>query len=136
MSPTNSMPDRLGIGRRKDVDDAAANGESAVLVDRILAGESGVDQQVGKACGSISVPGRISSDARQQPFRRADLRKQRGRRTPRSDGRSGCGGVQRAGAGGRDPEVRRHPAVRVDLQRRKRQHRPLGRRSDAPSSAA
>ena len=40
--------DRFGIGRRKHVDDAAADGERAVLVDRILAREAGIDQQVGQ----------------------------------------------------------------------------------------
>ena len=39
---------RLGVGRRKHIDDAAANREGAVLVDRILASEPGVDEQIGQ----------------------------------------------------------------------------------------
>ena len=40
--------DRLGIAGRKDVDDAAADREGAVLVDGIFASEAGVDEQVGQ----------------------------------------------------------------------------------------
>ena len=80
-------------------------------------------------CGSISVPGRISSDAASSRSGGLSLRKQRAGRRHDQTRRSGCGGVERAAAGRRDPEVRRHPAVRVDLQRRKRQHGPLDRRS-------
>ena len=41
--------DRLGVSRRKHVDDAAANGEGAVFVNRILARKARVDEQVGQS---------------------------------------------------------------------------------------
>lgn len=42
------QPHRFGIARREDVDDATADGERTVFVDRIGSSEPGVDQQVGK----------------------------------------------------------------------------------------
>jgi hypothetical protein len=40
---------RFAIGRRKYVDDAAANRKGAVLIDWIFADEAAVHQQVGQA---------------------------------------------------------------------------------------
>ena len=95
--------DRLGVAGREDVDDAAADRERAVLVDRILAREAGVDEQVGEIL-------RLDLGARpdlergaQQPLRRADPRQQRRRRG--DDQAAPCRSRRRA-ARGRAPPPR------------------------------
>ena len=61
----------MGLAGRKDVDDAAADGEFAVLVGRILAREAGVDQQFGQI-GRRDVLARTQFErGRQQPIGRA-----------------------------------------------------------------
>ena len=63
--------DRLGIAGGKNVDDAAADSEGAVLVDWILAREAGIDEQVGQLL-RIDFRARTGSrcEALQQPLRR------------------------------------------------------------------
>ena len=41
-------PHRLDVAGGKHIDDAAADGERAVLVDRVLAREAGVNEQIGE----------------------------------------------------------------------------------------
>ena len=128
---------RLGVAGREHVDDAAANGERAVLVDRILAREAGVDEQVGEVAAARSrCPTRISIDALQQPLGRADARQQRRRRRDDQPRRAGGGAVQRARARRRHPEVRRHAAIR-DRPAATAAAAPRARpsASEAPSSA-
>ena len=50
-------PDRLRFAGRKDVEDAAADGELAVLVGRIFAGEAGIDQQLAEIGRRDVLPG-------------------------------------------------------------------------------
>jgi hypothetical protein len=93
MSPTNSRTHRLRIRSREDVDDAAANREGAVLVDRVFTREAGVDEQLGqRPAARISVPDRISSDARSS--------RDPGALTPRQQ-RRGRGHDEPRGAAGR-----------------------------------
>ena len=81
VSPMNSSADRLRVAGGKEVDDAAADAELAVLVDRILAREAGVDEQLAEVVRRDLVPGpEHRSTAREQPLRRADARQQRRRR--------------------------------------------------------
>jgi hypothetical protein len=39
---------RFDVGGGKDVDDAAADGEGAVLVDRVFTSEAGIDEEIGQ----------------------------------------------------------------------------------------
>ena len=62
----------------------------------------------------------------------ADARQQRGRGGDDQTRRAGRGGVQRASARRRHAEMRRHAAIRIDLQRRQRKNGPFdvgGRRA-------
>ena len=121
-------PDRLALAGREDVEDAAADGELAVLVGRIFAGEPGVDQQLGQV-GRRDVLARLEIDRRgEQTLRRAHPRQQRRRRRD-DDPRGAAGdGVKRPGARRRHADVRRQAAVRIDLVRGKRQDRAIRRR--------
>ena len=64
-------PDRMRLAGGKDVDDAAADRELAVLVGRILAREAGVDQQLGQIGRRDVLAGPQVDRRRQQPLRRA-----------------------------------------------------------------
>jgi hypothetical protein len=46
VSPMKLQADRMRFAGRKDVDDAAADSEFTLLVCRILAGETGVDEEL------------------------------------------------------------------------------------------
>ena len=86
----------------------------------------------------MSWPG-LSVERRARADARGALHARQQRRRRRDDDARGAGGerVQRAGARRGDADVRRQPAIRIDLVRRKRQHR-RGRAAvaDSPSSAA
>ena len=71
---------------RKDVDDAAADGEFAVLVGRIFTGESGVDEQLGEIGRRDVLAGSQIERGGEQPFGRGDARQQRGGRRDRGPG--------------------------------------------------
>ena len=113
--------DRLVFAGREDVEDAAADGELAVLVGGIFPRESGVDEQLGQV-GRGDVLPRLQIDRRaEQTLRRAHARQQRGRRRD-DDARGPSGdGVQRPGARRGDADVRRQTAIGIDLVRGKRQ---------------
>ena len=84
---------------REDVEDAAADRELAVLVGRILAGEAGVDQQLGEIGRRDVLAGLEVDRGREQALRRADPRQQRrGRRDddPRGAGRASAEAPGRA----------------------------------------
>ena len=61
----NSRRTGCGVAGGKDVDDAAADGELAVLVGRILAREAGVDEQLGQI-GRRDVLSRLEIERRAQ----------------------------------------------------------------------
>ena len=69
-------PERLGASGREDVDDAAADAELAVGIDRVLAREAGVDQQRRQRVGIDFVAGLHLPRGRQQPVGRAELGQQ------------------------------------------------------------
>ena len=62
--------DRRRVARGKDVDDAAAHGELAVLVGRILPREAGVDEQLGEI-GRRDVLARLEIERRAEQPRAA-----------------------------------------------------------------
>ena len=72
--------DRLGVGRGKHVDDAAADGEGAVLVDRIFAGEAGIHEQVRQSLRLDLRAGAKLDRGAQQALLRTHARQQRRRR--------------------------------------------------------
>ena len=121
-------PHRMGLAGREDVDDASADGELAVLVGRILAGEAGVDEQLGEIQRRDVLPGTQIERRGEQALRRRDARQQRGRRRHDDAGGPARDRVQRAGADRRHADVRLQAAIRVDFVRWKRQDRALGRR--------
>ena len=117
----------MRLAGRKDVDDAAADRELAVLVGRIFAREAGVDEQL-REIGRRDVLTRLELERRgEQAIRRGDARQQRRRRRDDDPRGPAADGVQRPRARRRDADVRRQPAIRIDFVRRKRQDRALGR---------
>ena len=73
-------------------------------------------------CGSISVPARSSIEARSRRSCGLTRGSSAGCRRDNQPRRSRCCGVQRTGPRGGDAEMRRHAAIRIDLNRRQRQH--------------
>ena len=69
---------RLGVGRGKHVDDAAADGKRAVLVNRILAGETSVHEQVRQSLRLDFRSGAELDGGAQQPISRTHRGQQRG----------------------------------------------------------
>ena len=116
---------RLEVAGREDVDDAAANRERPVLLNRVFASEPRIHEKVREILG-LDLGARFDRQrGAQQALRRADPRQQRrrgGHDQPRGAGRRA---VQGSSASGRHTEVRAHPAIRIHLERGKRQHRAL-----------
>ena len=123
-------PDRLRLGRRKEVDDAAADAELAVLVDRVAWREPGVGQALAEVVRRDLHPGSDGEAGRGEPRRRAQARQQRPRGRDDDARLARREQVQGPRARGRHLEVQRQAAVRIDFLRRKRRHRALevGRR--------
>ena len=121
------QPYRVRLAGRKDIDDPAADGELAVLVGRVFAGEAGIDEQFGQISGR-DVEAWLQLEGRGgELFRRADARQQSGRGGD-DDARRAMGeGVKCAGARRGDSDVGREAAVRIDLVGRERQHGMAGR---------
>ncbi len=126
---------RLGVAGREHVHDAAAHAELAVLVDGILAGESGFDELLGqqeRADVDPWAPGpptptraeRAAPGAAAAPAPRS---------RPRAPGPRRFG--EGARAGGRDLQVRRQAAIRVDLVTGQR-HDGIGDRGCRPGLRA
>ena len=88
--------DRLGVGGGKHVDDAAADGERAVLVDGILAREARVDEQVGQSLRLDLGAGLSSIEARSRRSCDSPAAAARRRRDHDQAGGPGRRGVQRA----------------------------------------
>ena len=65
----NSMRNGSRRAGREQIDDAAADAELAVLVDRILAGEAGVDQQLSEVVRRDLQSGPRLERRIQQPLR-------------------------------------------------------------------
>ena len=128
-------PDRLRLAGRKDVDDAAADRELAVLVRRILAREAGIDEQL-REIDRRDLLARLQIERRaEKPARSADARHQgRGRRDHDAGG-AGADAVQRPRAHRRHADVRRQPPVRIHLVRGERQNGPIGRGAGQPFHA-
>ena len=106
---------RLDVAGGKDVDNAAANGEGAVLFYRILSREAGVDEEVGQI-ERLDFRARPDRERRAQQARRgAHPRKKRRRGRDDEPGRAAGGGMQRASPRGGDAEVRVHAAIGIDL---------------------
>ena len=113
--------DRQAVAGREDVGDAAANRELAVLVDRILARESGPHQDVGQL-HRVDVVARLELERRRH--QRGGIRQPGQERGGGCDDDPGlaCGEpVQGAGAGRRHVEVRQQAAIGVDFRRRQRE---------------
>ena len=120
---------RVSGAGRENVQDAATARELTVFVGRILAAEAGIDEQVGQIVRR-DVLSRLQVDRRlQNTRRRADTRQQRRRRRDDDASRAARQRVQRHRPDRRDADVRRHPAIGIDLVRRHRQDRAVdGRR--------
>ena len=112
--------------RREDVDQAAADAELAVLVDRIGAGEAGVDETIGERRGSTSTSGLQHHGGVAHPVDAADARQIAARRGHDDARRVRRQRVQGARARRGHVEVRRDLAVRIDLERRAGKHDALG----------
>jgi hypothetical protein len=98
-----------------------------VLVDRILPRETRIDEKVGQQL-RIDLGSRSNLECgAEQTVGRADARQQRRGRRDDEARRPAGGTVQCRCARGRDAEVRHHAAIRIDLERRKGQHRTVGR---------
>src|SRR6185369_6131828 len=68
---------RLGVGRRKYIDDAATHGKGAVLVHRILARETSVHEQVRESLRLDLRPWTELDRCPQQALTRTHARQQR-----------------------------------------------------------
>ena len=128
--------DRVRLAGRENVEDAAADGELAVLVGRIFAGEAGIDQQLGEIGRRDVLAGPQLDRGGEQPFGRADARQQRRRRGDDDPGRAARERMERPRAGRRDADVRRHPAVRDRLRATETAAPPDLAAGVSPSSAA
>ena len=96
--------------------------ELAVLIDRILAREAGVDQVLEQQ-QRVEVDRPADRDGGgAQPLGRAHPRPQRGRRGHDDTAGSARQRVHRPRAGRGHVEVRRELAIRIDLVRRAREH--------------
>ena len=120
---------RLGVAGREHVHDAAAHAELAVLVDGILARESGFDELLGQQERADIDPGRQVHRRRRELSGRHQPRQQRGRRDHDHARLARDDLGQRARAGGRDLQVRRQAAIRDRPRdwaaaRRRRRRRP------------
>ena len=113
---------RLRIARRKNVDDAAADGKRAVFLDRVFAREACIDKQISKVLRIDLGSGSNLERRTQQPLRPADAREQRCRGGNNQPRRASGGAVERTSAGGRHSEMRRHAAIGIDLERWQRKH--------------
>ena len=125
---------RLGIGGGKHVDDAAADAKAPCSSTGSSREKPASTSRSANRCGSISVPARSSTEARSR--RSCELtRGNSAAPTQRSIGRSQ---PPQRGALGRAAAATRKCGVMprgIDLNGRKRKHRLLDRRRDAPSSA-
>ena len=119
--------DGLVVAGREDVDDPAAHGELAVLVRRVFAAESRLDEMLAEELRVDFGPEPQREHGRGQPARRDQAWQQR--RRGRDDDAHVAGGDRRKHprACGRHVKVRREPAVRVHLVRGQRQHGGCGR---------
>ena len=114
--------DRLAVAGGKHIEDAAADRERAMLVNRVRPGEAGIDEQIRQRL-RIDFRARPDFEGRaEESLRWADPGQQCGRGRDDQSGTPGSGSGQRPRTRCRDAEVRRHPAVGIDLQRRQRQH--------------
>ena len=121
------------VAGREDVDDAAADAELAVLVDRVFARESRVDERSGEAM-RVDVVARAQVEHEvEEGVGRAHARSERRGRRHDDAGVAGRHGVQRPRARRRDAEVRGEAAVGIDFLRREGHDALLERRLDAPS---
>ncbi|PYR09385.1 MAG: hypothetical protein DMF99_15570 [Acidobacteria bacterium] len=125
-------PDRMRFRHREDVDDAAAGRELAVLIGGIFAAEAGVDEQFRQIGRRDILTGFQLERGGEESLWRGHARQQAGGRRDDYSRGAAADAVQRAGPRGGDADVRREAAIRIDLVRRKRQHRPLGRHRRQP----
>jgi hypothetical protein len=126
----------MGLARGKDVDDAAADREFSVLVGRVLARKTRVDEQFGEIGRRDVLAGSQIQRSGEHPFGCRDAGQKRGGRRDEDPGRAAGDRIESACTGGGDAHVGRHPAVGVDLVRRKRQDDPFGRRRRQPFERA
>ena len=125
-------PDRMRFRHREDVDDAAPGRELAVLIGGIFAAEAGVDEQLRQIGRRDILTGFQLERGGEESLWRGHARQQAGGRRDDYSRGAAADAVQRAGPRGGDADVRREAAIRIDLVRRKRQHRPLGRHRGQP----
>ena len=122
MSPTNSTRTGSASVAGKDIDDAPTDCEGAMLVDRILAREPTLDEQVRKSLGLD-----LGADSRAPQRRPASAQAELVRGSSaaaeatmmRAD--AGDGAVQRTRPCRRNSEVRGHPPIGIDLEPRQRE---------------
>ena len=116
---------RLEIAGGKDIENASADRERAVLFNRILPGEAGVDEEVGQV-ERLDLGAGLDRERRAQQASRGAHPRQEGRRGRDDEpGRAAGRRVQGSRTGGGNAEVRAHAAVRIHLQGRERQDRAL-----------
>jgi hypothetical protein len=112
--------DRMRRAGGVEVDDTAAGGELARLVGGILTRVAGVGKAIHEIGRRDLLVRPQDQSGRFQARRRAEPRKQRGRRGDDQPRRARAQPVERARARGGDVEVRRQAAIRIDLVRGKR----------------
>ena len=116
----------MRLARRKDVDDAAAAGEFAVLIRGVFAGESGVDEERGQI-GGRDVLARPKIERRgEHAIGHGHTRENRGGRGDNHSSRAARDRVQRARSDRGDTDVRRQTAIWIDFMRWERQHGVIG----------
>ena len=119
---------RMGGAGGENVQDAAAAGELAVLVGRVLAVEAGIDEELGQILRGDVLPRLQVHRGAQHVPRRAHARQQRrGRRDDHTRG-AARERVQGRCPHRRDADVRRHASIGIDLVRRHGQDGALHRR--------
>ncbi len=124
--------DRQAVAGREDVGDAAANRELAVLIDRILARESGPHQDVGQF-HRVDVVARLELERRRH--QRAGIRQPGQERGGGCDDDPGLAGGERRAGHGRGPTPRRSAAAGPDRGRLPATAAP-GHRDRAPRHSA
>ena len=109
------QPDRVRLAGGKDIDDTAPDGELAMLVGRVFAGEAGIDEQLRQIGGRNVDPWLQLERGGDELLRRADARQQSGGRG-NDDARAAVSeSVERARPRRGNAHVRRHAAVGIHL---------------------
>ena len=121
MSPMNSRRTGCDSLAGIEVEDAAADAELPVLVDRVLRHEARQRQALGQVLGRDLIARRDRQADVSHARGRREPRQQRARRGDDQPGGAGREAVQRAGARRRDFQMRRQAAIRIDFLRRQRQ---------------